>query len=147
MRTPLWSFFIISGDRAPGPMREVIERHHGYRSITRLSSESFTSIHGPAASFFENAACPPVAMRGMAELQPGLGELWEAVRGQPDIVEGDELRKSASRFKKRCMEELLVKSLPFTLLTESSKESRSAAESFSDPWSTLGARMMAGQER
>jgi hypothetical protein len=55
------------------------------------------------------------APRRTSDLQCGLGELWEDLRGCSDLVEGEELQRSAKRFKKRRADEHKAKSLSFLL--------------------------------
>ena len=127
---PSVAFSLVTGDRARGPMQEVIERHRGGpRAVSRVAPQSFTLAGAPSAAFFEDAgggggggggssggggdAAAPRPALGL--LQRGLGELWLAVRGRADFVEGAELRRSAQRFKKGCAAEYRAKSVPFSL--------------------------------
>ena len=124
---PSVAFFLVTGDRALGPMQEVIERHRGGpRAVSRVAPQSFTLAGAASAAFFEDAGGGDSGGGGggggggaprpaLELLQRGLGELWLTVRERADFVEGAELRRSAQRFKKGCAAEYRAKSVPFSL--------------------------------
>ena len=102
-------FYIISADRALGPMRSAAVRHGASRAVKRVSRESVRTQN----ELFTTMSAP--APRRTSDLQCGLGELWEDLRGCSDLVEGEELQRSAKRFKKRRADEHKAKSLSFLL--------------------------------
>jgi len=117
-------FYIITGDRAKGPMKSVIESLEDSRVIKRYNRSIFSYskiIIDPETQvqekndtfdifFSTNKSDKPIQ-----KLQTGLDELWEELKKKDDIIEGPELKRSPQRFKKICNKEFKYKSISFSV--------------------------------
>lgn len=140
---PSVDFFLVTGDRARGPMQDVIWRHRdGPRAVSRVSPQSLTS----GATFFEDAPPRAAASAPAGVLQSGLRELWLRVRDHADFMEGAELRKSAQRFKKACSGEYKAGTLAFRLLLEEDAFGGGPAGVGHGDWKPAGALLADGSQ-
>jgi len=117
-------FYIITGDRAAGPMKDVISRLQNSRLIKRYNRNIFsnsTITTDPVSQeikkndTFDIFFSTTKSDGPIQKLQKGLAELWEELKKKDDIIEGPELKRSPQRFKKICNKEFKYKSISFSV--------------------------------
>lgn len=117
-------FYIITGDRAKGPMKSVVDRLQDSRLIRRHNRTIFIhstitidpktqvqETNDPFDIFFSTKKSD----KPIQKLQKGLDELWEELKKKDDIIEDSPLKRSPQNYKKKCKRDYELKSIVFTV--------------------------------